>query len=168
MWFKVKVTRYRPGVAQRVSRGISLLFHDRGTRRGEWSAARLGRTLPPGNTRYPFYRRLGGSQGRSGRAENLVRIGIRSRTVQSVVTRYTDWATRPTYNVIYWRKLRIQHRLRDCCESFMCTVRLIRAKNPTQINVLSKSPDTVKDLRSWCPEPVMSGSAISLSRISGF
>ena len=34
---------------------------------GEWSAARPGRTLPPGKTRYPFYRRLGGPQGRSGR-----------------------------------------------------------------------------------------------------
>jgi hypothetical protein len=47
---------------------------------GEWSAARPGRTLPPGNARYPFYRRLGGPQGRSGRAENLVPTGIRSRT----------------------------------------------------------------------------------------
>jgi len=46
---------------------------------GEWSAARPGRTLPPGKTRYPFYRRLGGTQGRSGRAENLVPTGIRSR-----------------------------------------------------------------------------------------
>ena len=49
---------------------------------GEWSAARLGRTLPPGKTRYPLHRRLGGPQGRSGRAENLVPNGIRSRTVQ--------------------------------------------------------------------------------------
>jgi len=48
----------------------------------EWSAARPGRTLPPGKSRYPFYRRLGGPQGRSGRAENLVPTGIRSRTVQ--------------------------------------------------------------------------------------
>ena len=31
---KVKWSRYRPCVAQRVSRGIALLFHDRGTRRG--------------------------------------------------------------------------------------------------------------------------------------
>jgi hypothetical protein len=30
---KVKRSRYRPGVAQRVGRGIALLFHDRGTRR---------------------------------------------------------------------------------------------------------------------------------------
>jgi len=79
---KVKFTRHRPGVAQRVGRGIALLFLDRGTRRGEWSAARPGRTLPPGKNRYPFYRRLGGPQGRSGRAENLVTTGIWSRTVQ--------------------------------------------------------------------------------------
>jgi len=32
---KVKCSRYRPGVAQRVGRGIALLFHDRGNRR-EW------------------------------------------------------------------------------------------------------------------------------------
>jgi len=46
---------------------------------GEWSAARPGRTLPPGKTRYPFYRRLGGPQGRSGQEESLVPTGIRSR-----------------------------------------------------------------------------------------
>ena len=44
----------------------------------EWSAARPGRTLPPGKIRYPLYRRLGGPQGRSGRAENLAPTGIRS------------------------------------------------------------------------------------------
>ena len=42
---KVKWSRYRPGVAQRVGKCIALLFHDRGSRRGEWSAARPGRTL---------------------------------------------------------------------------------------------------------------------------
>jgi len=31
---KVEFSHYRPGVAQRVGRGIALLFHDRGTRRG--------------------------------------------------------------------------------------------------------------------------------------
>jgi len=31
---KVKWSRYRPGVAQRVGRGIALLFHERGTRMG--------------------------------------------------------------------------------------------------------------------------------------
>ena len=31
---KVKLSRYRPGVTQKVGRGIALLFHDRGTRKG--------------------------------------------------------------------------------------------------------------------------------------
>jgi len=57
---------------------------------GEWSAVRPGRTLPPVKTIYPFYRRLGGPQGQSQLAENLVPTGIRSRTVQPVVSRYTD------------------------------------------------------------------------------
>ena len=64
---------------------------------GEWSAARPGRSLPPVKTRYPFYGRLSGPQGRSERAENLVPTGIRSRTVLSVVSHYTDLATRPTF-----------------------------------------------------------------------
>ena len=51
---------------------------------GEWSAARSGRTLPTGKTRYLFYKRLGGPQGRSGQAENLIPTGMRSRTVQPV------------------------------------------------------------------------------------
>ena len=49
---------------------------------GEESAARPGRILPPGKSRCPLYRSLGGPQGRSGKAENLVPTGIRSRTVQ--------------------------------------------------------------------------------------
>ena len=57
---------------------------------GEWSAARPGRTLPQGKTRYLFYRRLGGPQGRSGLAEYVIPTGFRSRTVQPVVSRYTD------------------------------------------------------------------------------
>ena len=66
----------------------------------EWSEASPGRTLLPGKTRYPYYRRLGGPQGRSGRAENLVPTGIRSRTVQPVVSHYTDRATRPTLHLL--------------------------------------------------------------------
>ena len=31
---KIKFSRYRSGVAQRVGRDIALLFHDRGTRKG--------------------------------------------------------------------------------------------------------------------------------------
>ena len=61
----------------------------------EWSAARPDRTLPPGKTRYPLYMRVGGPQGRSGRAENLAPPEFDPRTVLPVVSRYTDWATRP-------------------------------------------------------------------------
>ena len=71
---------------------------------GEWSAARPSLTLPPGKTRYPFYKGLVGTQGRSGRMENLVHTRIRSRTIQPVVSRYTDWATRPTHKDILQRK----------------------------------------------------------------
>jgi len=42
------------------------------------SGQRPGRTLPPRKARYPFYSRLGGPQGQSGRVEKLVPIGIRS------------------------------------------------------------------------------------------
>ena len=51
---------------------------------GEWSAACPGRTSPPGKTRYSFYRQLGGPEGWSGRAENLIPTGILSRTAQPV------------------------------------------------------------------------------------
>ena len=68
---------------------------------GEWLAARPCRTLAPRKTRYPFYRRLGGSQARSGRAENLFTTAIPSRNVQAVVSRYTNWATGPTQTTYY-------------------------------------------------------------------
>ena len=93
---EVKWSRYSSGVAQRVGRGIALLFHDRGTRRW-WVVSSTPRSyFTPGKRRYPFYKRLGGPQGRSGRAKNLVPTVIRSRTVQPVVSRYTDWDTWPT------------------------------------------------------------------------
>ena len=57
----------------------------------EWSAAR------PGKDPVPIYRRLSGPQGRSGWAQNLVPTGIRRRTIQPVVSHYTDW--QPEYCV---------------------------------------------------------------------
>jgi len=70
---------------------------------GEWSAARPGRSLPPWKTRYPLYRRLGGPQGRSGRTENLVPTGTRSRTVQPAVSHYTDWE-KFTYTALKYKQ----------------------------------------------------------------
>ena len=49
--------------------------------------------LPPGKTRYPLYRRLGGPQGRSGRVGKISSPpGFDPRTVQPVASRYTDCA----------------------------------------------------------------------------
>ena len=49
--------------------------------------------LPPGKTRYPLYRRLGGPRGRSGRVRKISPSpGFDPRTVQPVASRYTDWA----------------------------------------------------------------------------
>jgi len=73
----------------------------------------------PGKDPVPFYRRLGGPQGWSGRAENLVPTGIRSRTVQPVIGRYTYWATRPT--------------------CFVCVVIIIHCKNIYYCNSQSQS-----------------------------
>jgi len=55
----------------------------------------------PGKEPLPIVQEAGGPQGWSGRAENLVPTGIRSQTVQPVVSRYTDWAIRLTQ---YWSK----------------------------------------------------------------
>jgi len=87
-------------VTQRVGRGLALLFHDRGTRR-RWVVSSTPRphfTLEKDPV--PFLQEAGWTQGRSERAENLVPTGIRSRTVQLVVSRYTDWATGPTRSIV--------------------------------------------------------------------
>ena len=68
---------------------------------GEWSAARPGRTLPPGKTRYQFYTSTGGTQGRSGRAENLVPTGIRSQTIQPLVAKTAELPGSYIYIYIY-------------------------------------------------------------------
>jgi hypothetical protein len=51
--------------------------------------------LPPGKTRYLLYRRLGGTQGRSGQVRKIyLPPGSDPRNVQAVASRYTDWAIR--------------------------------------------------------------------------
>jgi len=50
-------------VAQRVGRSIALLFHDHGTRRGEWSAAHPGCTLTPGKDQVPIVQGAGCAPG---------------------------------------------------------------------------------------------------------
>ena len=81
---KVKV-KYTGHTAHRGSRGIAILFLDHDSRRGEWSDSRPGRSLPSGKNRYTFYRRLGGSQGRSGQVRRIAPLpGFDPQTVQPV------------------------------------------------------------------------------------
>ena len=70
---------------------------------GERSASHPGRSLPPGKTRYPLYRRLGGPQGWSGQARKISSpLGFDPRTIQPVSSYYTDYDTRLTiYIYIY-------------------------------------------------------------------
>jgi hypothetical protein len=60
---KVKFSRYRPGVAQRVGRGIALLFHDRDPRRG-WVVSSTPRPhLTPGKDPVPILQEAGWASG---------------------------------------------------------------------------------------------------------
>ena len=61
--YKVKWSRYRPGVAQRVGRGIALLFHDRGTRKG-WVVSSTPRPhFTPGKDPIPILQEAGWAPG---------------------------------------------------------------------------------------------------------
>jgi hypothetical protein len=66
---------------------------------GEGSAPHPGHSLPPGKTRYPLYRRLGRPQGRSAQVLKIPPPPpvFAPRTVQPIVSRYTDYATWPTF-----------------------------------------------------------------------
>ena len=60
---KVKWSRYIPGVAQRVGRGIALLFHDRGTRR-RWVVSSTPRPhFTPGKDPVPILQKAGWAPG---------------------------------------------------------------------------------------------------------
>ena len=82
---KVKWSRYRSGVAQRVGRGIALLFHVRGTRR-RWVVSSTPRQhFTSGEDPIPILQKAGWTPG-PGLAENPVPTGIRFRAVQPVET----------------------------------------------------------------------------------
>ena len=60
---KVKWSHYRPGVAQRVVRGIALLFHDCGTRRG-WVVSSMPRPhFASGKDQVPIIQEAGWAPG---------------------------------------------------------------------------------------------------------
>ena len=60
---EVKWSRYRPGMAQRVGRGIAVLFHDRGTRRGWVDSSTPRPHFTPGKDPVPILQEAGWTPG---------------------------------------------------------------------------------------------------------
>jgi len=101
----VKWSRYRPGVAQRVGRGIAVLFHDRGTRRGWVVSSTPGPHFTPGKDPVPILQEAGWTPGPvcTGGKSRPHRDSIPNPT--ALASRYTDWATRPTLSKVVWYNL---------------------------------------------------------------
>jgi len=98
------------------SRGVALLFLDHGTIWGCGVSVTSGRSLPPGKTRYPLYRRLGGHQGRLGQLRKISPpTGIRSpdRPARSSVAIKTE-LPRPTSQEVKKVKCTLVQALRLC------------------------------------------------------
>ena len=77
-------------MAQSVGRVIALLFHDRGTRRGSVVSSTPWPHFNPGKDSVPILQEAGWAPGLIGLTENLDPTRIQSRTVQSIVSRYSD------------------------------------------------------------------------------
>jgi len=114
LYIKVKWSRYRPGVAQRVGRGIALLFHDRGTRRG-WVASSTPRPLfTPGKDLVPIVQEAGWSPGSVSR-DGTSRPhwdSIPDRLARSQSLYRLSYLAH--YNLIYNDKKRYQNNMKEC------------------------------------------------------
>ena len=114
---KAKWSRYRPGMAQRVGRGIALLFHDRGTRRG-WVISSTPRpNFTPGKDPVPIVQETVWAPGpvwTDGKSRSHREFW--SRTVQPVAIPtelhgpqflYMLWIKQPReYSTLFKRRLR--------------------------------------------------------------
>jgi len=118
-------------MAHRGSRGIALPFLDHALEGGEGSASCPSCSLPLGKTRYPLYRRLGGSQGQSGQVQKISPpLGFCPWTVQPVASHYTDYAIQPIatmkavninsllYSILIYHHL--QYTTTNCSEEWHC------------------------------------------------
>jgi hypothetical protein len=84
-------------MASKVGTGIALPFHDRGIRRGWVVSSTPQSYFAPGKDPIPIVQEAVWAPGPVWTAENLAPPGFDLRTVQPVVSRYTDWATWPTF-----------------------------------------------------------------------
>jgi hypothetical protein len=73
-------------------------------------------------THYPLYRRLGGPQGRSGWVQKISPPGLGPWTVQSVVSRYTNYAI-PVHRT---GDTTVKYYFRECRTGVWCTFKLHR------------------------------------------
>jgi hypothetical protein len=100
--------------------------------------SRPGCFLPPGKTRYPLYRRLGGHQGQSGQVQKiLLPPRFNPWTVQPVASHYTDYTTWPTFMTVLtgYYTLNVEHSIVAIsyyCTSCVAVVFLIYASNPDE------------------------------------
>ena len=95
--------------------------------------------------RYPFYRKLGGSQGLSGRAENLAPPGFDPRTVQPLVSHCMYYVV--NYLLKYRRRgeVRTQHFGLPYIISALFVPRF-PSEHQTVLELYRKRPLTLKDL----------------------
>jgi hypothetical protein len=95
--------QYRP-YGLKGMRGIVLSFHDHGTRRGELSVSRPGRSFP-GKDVVTTVQEAGWASGTFSTGAEKFRPppGFEPRTVQPVASRYTEYTTRPTLNPYVWK-----------------------------------------------------------------
>jgi hypothetical protein len=106
---KVKWSRYRPGVAQRVGRDIALLFHDRGIRRGWVVSSTPQPHFTPGEDPVPIVQAAGWALGpvwtgaknfappngirsphRPARSQSLYRLTYPVHTTNSAIPNVSD------------------------------------------------------------------------------
>ena len=170
---KVKWSHYRPGVAQRVGRVITLLFHDCGTRRGWVVSSKSQPHFTPGKDPVPILQEAGWAPGLPEQEENLVPTGIRSWTFQPVVSRYTNWATWPTHmSMVHEYKPKIYREcslsphtypvtcassISECC-SRTCSISFGKMFSPPRIIMSLIRPTT-------CPNPFSCSTNWSLKSI---
>ena len=107
----IMVGRFHPFIGHKGPQGeqrySSTLFLTPALEGREGSASCPGHILPPGKTRYPLHKRLGGPQGRSGQVWKISPPpGFDPRTVQPVRSCYVDYTTRPTSAIMrQWKWL---------------------------------------------------------------
>ena len=136
IYIYIKWSRYRPGVAQRVGRGIALLFHDRGTRR-EWAVSITPQPhFTPGKDPVPILQEAGWAPGPvwTGRKSRPHRDSIPDRPARS------QSLYRLSYMYILWKP---QGKWCWLKNTLSCTKRAFQQfqyPSPTYVNISTANP----------------------------